>query len=60
MRQLQTVIFFEDDVGNDTDPVLNSVDAAVRGRMLARRDGPARYRFDIVLRGARETVFFDD
>ena len=60
MRQLQTVIFFEDAAGNDTDPVLNSVEAAVRGRMLAVRDGPARYRFDIVLRGARESVFFDD
>jgi len=60
MRQLSTVIFFDDGAGNDTDPVLTSVAPSLRARMLARSDGAGRYRFDVVLRGARESVFFDD
>lgn len=60
MRQLQTVIFFDDGGGNDTDPVLTRVTPAFRERMLAQSEGNGRYRFDIVLRGTRESVFFDD
>lgn len=54
MRQLQTVMFFE----NSGDPVLASVGA--RDRLIARKETPARYRFDIRLRGGEETPFFDD
>jgi protocatechuate 3,4-dioxygenase alpha subunit len=54
------VIFFDDGEGNDTDPIVASIGSSLRERMLAVRDGPARYRFDIVLRGARESIFFDD
>jgi len=55
MRQLQTVMFFE--LG--ADPVLDAVPAARRQRLVARKDG-GNYRFDIRLRGAGETPFFDD
>ena len=55
MRQLQTVMFFE--LG--ADPVLDAVPAARRAVLVAKRDGGA-YRFDIRLRGERETPFFDD
>jgi len=54
MRQLQTVMFFE----ASDDPVLACVDA--RHRLIARRESPRRFRFDIRLRGADETPFFDD
>ena len=54
MRQLQTVMFF--DAAND--PVLDSVPA--RERLIAKKEAPNRYRFDIRLRGEGETPFFDD
>jgi len=54
MRQLQTVMFF----GNADDPVLDVV--KMKERLVAKPDGPNRYRFDIRLRGGEETPFFDD
>ena len=54
MRQLQTVMFFS----NASDPVLAVVKA--KDRLIAKPDGPNRYRFDIRLRGGAETPFFDD
>ena len=54
MRQLQTVMFFED----SADPVLNTVKN--KERLIARQTGPHAYRFDIRLRGEGETPFFDD
>jgi protocatechuate 3,4-dioxygenase alpha subunit len=35
------------------------VPAGRRATLIAMRDGPDRYRFDIVLQGNGETVFFD-
>jgi protocatechuate 3,4-dioxygenase alpha subunit len=61
MRMLQTTVFFEGEGGNATDPVLTAVlPIALRERLIARRDGAARFRFDIRLRGDGETPFFDD
>lgn len=61
MRQLQTVLFFEGETGNDADPVLAAVrPTELRRRLIARREGGALYRFDIRLRGQGETPFFDD
>ncbi len=54
MRQLQTVMFFDD----VRDPVLDRVEA--RDRLIAKKEAPNRYRFDIRLRGEGETPFFDD
>lgn len=54
MRQLQTVMFFS----AASDPVLAVVKA--KERLIAKPDGPNRYRFDIRLRGGEETPFFDD
>ena len=54
-------IFFEGEAGNDADPVLAAVrPAELRRRLIARREGGARYRFDVGLRGEGETPFFDD
>jgi protocatechuate 3,4-dioxygenase alpha subunit len=54
MRQLQTVMFFDD----AADPVLDVVKS--KERLIAKAEGPNRYRFDIRLRGGEETPFFDD
>jgi protocatechuate 3,4-dioxygenase alpha subunit len=54
MRHLQTTLFFSD----AADPVLAVV--ADKERLIAKRESPSRYRFDIRLRGAGETPFFDD
>jgi protocatechuate 3,4-dioxygenase alpha subunit len=59
MRQLQTVMFFEGDNGND--PVFNAVTPALlRERLVAKSAGRNSFRFDIRLRGEGETPFFDD
>jgi protocatechuate 3,4-dioxygenase, alpha subunit len=56
---LHTRIYFEGDPANEKDPILECVPAERRATLIARRSGPGRYRFDIALQGAAETVFFD-
>jgi protocatechuate 3,4-dioxygenase alpha subunit len=61
MRQLQTVMFFEGNAANAADPVLVSVQpAALQQALMAKPEGPRKYRFDIRLRGEGETPFFAD
>ena len=61
MRQLQTVMFFENEKGNGQDPVLNAVQpVSLQNRLVARKEKNNAYRFDIRLRGEGETPFFDD
>ena len=60
-----TPIFFDDEALNANDPVLNSIpDSDARERLIARRIGDSygntEYAIDIVMRGDRETPFFDD
>lgn len=55
MRILNTTMFFE----NAADPVLSAVPASRRELLVARKQGPNSYRFDIRLRGENETPFFD-
>ena len=55
MRQLQTVMFFDD----SPDPVLESLKERSE-RLIAKKEAANRYRFDIRLRGEGETPFFDD
>lgn len=63
LDQLTTRIYFAGHEANDADPVLDSVPSDRRHTLLARRDGDeddrARYRFDVVLQGDDETVFFE-
>jgi len=61
---LHTRIYFDDEVdANANDPVLNSIEWAVRRQtLIAKRsdvDGEVVYRFDIRIQGDDETVFFD-
>lgn len=63
LHRLVTRIYFADETdANATDPVLTALPAdADRASLLATpEDGPAgaEYRFDIVLQGEGETIFF--
>ena len=55
MRQLQTAMFFD----ASPDPVLDSIPAPRRKLLIGQPAGNG-YRFDLRLRGADETPFFDD
>ncbi|MEK6243771.1 MAG: protocatechuate 3,4-dioxygenase subunit alpha [Pseudomonadota bacterium] len=56
MRILKTTLFFEEGV----DVVLSAVPASRRELLIAKKQGPNSYRFDIQLCGDGETPFFDD
>jgi protocatechuate 3,4-dioxygenase alpha subunit len=58
---LQSRIYFEDEEkANAECPVLQRVEHRERVKtLLAKKTGPGSYRFDIVLQGEDETVFFD-
>lgn len=58
---LQSRIYFEDEAeANAQCPVLQRVEHRDRVKtLLAKKTGPGAYRFDIVLQGEGETVFFD-
>ncbi len=63
MNHLLTRIYFDDDPSTESDPILRLVPEVRRTTLIARRDPGESltplYRFDIVLQGAGETVFFD-
>ncbi|WP_245973696.1 protocatechuate 3,4-dioxygenase subunit alpha [Bosea caraganae] len=59
LTRLATRIYFSDETGNETDPVLALVPAERRGTLIAKRGTDGVFRFDIRLQGEGETVFFD-
>jgi protocatechuate 3,4-dioxygenase alpha subunit len=63
LRHLTTRVYFPDQLSNEADPVLLSIaDPAARRTLvavLATERPPRVFRFDVRLRGDRETVFFD-
>jgi len=59
LKRLVTRIYFPDEPLNTTDPVLKSVASERRATLVARLDQFGVLRFDIVLQGENETVFFD-
>lgn len=59
LTRLVTRVYFEDEPSNAEDAVLALVPVERRGTLLAKRVDADRYRFDIVLQGPGETVFFD-
>jgi protocatechuate 3,4-dioxygenase, alpha subunit len=62
LNHAQTRLYFEGEAANDADPVLALVPAERRSTLIARREvenGSVVYRFDIVLQGKDETVFFN-
>jgi len=63
-NHLYTRVYFDDEPANAADPVLARVPAERRATLIARRvgdagEGESTYRFNVVLQGANETVFFD-
>ncbi len=63
LHHLVTRAYFEGHPLNDADPVLSSIrDPRARNTLLAMNvssTGPRVFRFDVVLQGPLETVFFD-
>lgn len=63
MNHLLTRIYFADEPSTESDPILRLVPKSRRTTLIATRaPGDSLtplYRFDIVLQGAGETVFFD-
>jgi protocatechuate 3,4-dioxygenase alpha subunit len=62
LRQVYTRLYFADEAGNASDPILALVPADRRGTLIAKpetRDGQTVYRFDIRVQGDDETVFFE-
>ena len=60
LRHLYTRIYFGDEKGNASDPVLALVPADRRATLIAERDGSGNvYKLDLRLQGGDETVFFD-
>ncbi len=56
---LQTRIYFEDE-DNSACPVLQRIEHRPRVQtLIAKKTGPGQYRFDLILQGENETVFFD-
>lgn len=58
LKRLVTRVYFEGDPANASDPILALVPPERRETLIARKQDGV-WRFDIVLQGARETVFFD-
>jgi protocatechuate 3,4-dioxygenase alpha subunit len=56
LNRVVTRIYFAD-ADNSADPVLSSVPEDRRDTLLAQPDGTG-YRFDVILQGEGETVFF--
>lgn len=62
LNHLFTRVYFADDAVNADDPVFQRVPADRRHTLIAIRDADQSepvFRFDIVLQGNGETVFFD-
>ncbi|MFB9262661.1 protocatechuate 3,4-dioxygenase subunit alpha [Bradyrhizobium erythrophlei] len=62
LLHLYTRIYFDDEAGNASDPVLALVPADRRATLIAKRkagSGNAVYALDIYLQGDDETVFFE-
>lgn len=63
ISHLMTQIFLAGEPLNGRDPVLCSLPSRLRSRLIAKRlprSTPLTYALDIVLRGNKETPFFDD
>jgi protocatechuate 3,4-dioxygenase, alpha subunit len=60
LRHLLSRVYFERESGNATDPVLLTVPAERRHTLIARPDESKNnlYRWDVILQGPDETVFF--
>ena len=58
LKQIVTRVYFEGEGANETDPVLGLCGARAQ-TLIARRADAHVFRWDIVLQGEKETVFFE-
>ena len=58
LTQYITRVYFADETTNDRDLILSAVPVNRRDTLIASAIADAEYRFDIVVQGDRETVFF--
>lgn len=54
-----TRMYFVDEPTTADDPILQLVPDKRRATLIARRTADGEYRFDVVVQGDNETVFFD-
>src|SRR5262245_844347 len=59
LTEYLTRVYFDGEPANERDPILNAVPADRRATLIAVPNAPNDYRFDIVVQGQGETVFFD-
>jgi protocatechuate 3,4-dioxygenase, alpha subunit len=59
LTQYMTRLYFADDLGTAADPILKLVPEGRRQTLLAQPVSANEYRFDVVVQGQNETVFFD-
>ncbi|MEP7065242.1 MAG: protocatechuate 3,4-dioxygenase subunit alpha [Gemmatimonadota bacterium] len=59
LTRLVTRVYFDEEPSTSEDPILALVPAERRSTLIAKRTGENEYRFDLVLQGDGETVFFD-
>lgn len=58
LRHLLSRMYFEREHANESDPVLLGVPAERRHTLVAKSEGENAYRWDVILQGKEETVFF--
>ena len=59
LTEYLTRVYFAGQLDNDRDPVLQAVPAHRRGTLVAAPAAPSEFRFDVIVQGEGETVFFD-
>ena len=59
LTRLVTRMYFPNEAANATDLTLSLVPESRRATLIAVAGAPDRFRFDIILQGSGETVFFD-
>jgi protocatechuate 3,4-dioxygenase alpha subunit len=58
LRHLISRIYFDGESENSADPVLSAVPAHRRYTLVAQSDGQNSFRWNVILQGDDETVFF--
>lgn len=61
LRHMLSRVYFADEPGNAADPVLGAIPAERRGTLVAQLEDreTSSYRWNVVLQGQDETVFFE-
>jgi protocatechuate 3,4-dioxygenase alpha subunit len=57
-RHLISRVYLEGETANEGDPVLQSLPSERRRSLIAKAMGDTRFRWNVILQGAEETVFF--